>query len=75
MQNLIKQLLEPRPPSQAATRAAKALQELAALHQADLAGRLAAEQSLMEANKEIERLTNEISKRNAAADKPADAVS
>jgi hypothetical protein len=58
MQNLINELTQPRslPPSPAALRAAKALQELAALHQADLKGRLEAERKLMEAYGDIQRL-------------------
>jgi hypothetical protein len=58
MQDLINQLTRPngRTPSQAMFRAAKVLQELAALQQQDLAGRLRAEQELVVMQAEIDRL-------------------
>jgi hypothetical protein len=78
MQNLINELTQPRPPSAASLRAAKALQELATLHQADLKGRLEAERKLVEAYGEIQKLQgllNEKSNTNTVTDMPTDAVS
>jgi hypothetical protein len=62
MQNLINELTQPRqlPPSQAMLRAAKALQELAQLHQADLNGRLEAERKLCKAEGELVLLQRDI---------------
>lgn len=66
MQNLINELTQPRslPPSQAMLRAAKALQELAALHQQDLHGRLKAEQELVIVHAELDKLRKELNEKN-----------
>jgi sirohydrochlorin ferrochelatase len=58
MQDLINELAQPnnRTPRRIELRAAKVLKELAQLQQADLAGRLRAEEKLVEAYGEIQRL-------------------
>jgi hypothetical protein len=62
MQNLINELTQPRlsAPTAVMLRAGKVLKELFDIHQADLKGRLDAEQKLTVALDEIERLTNEL---------------
>jgi hypothetical protein len=45
-------------------RAAKALQEMAQLHQQDLQGRLEAEQKLIEAYGEIQKLKEQLNEKN-----------
>jgi hypothetical protein len=71
MQNLINELTQPRPPSAASLRAAKALQELATLHQADLKGRLEAERRLVEAYGEIQRLKEQLNDKNTSSSSTA----
>lgn len=62
MQDLIDQLQQPRltTPSQAAMKAARALQELLPRAEADLKARILAEQKLTEAYADIQRLTKEL---------------
>lgn len=79
MENLINELQQPRhiAPSQAQLRAAKALQELIALKQADTQARLLAEQKLVEAYGEIQELRRQLNEKNNTSDPiavPADVV-
>ena len=79
MDNLIQELQSPRylPPSPAALRAAKVIQELSLRADADIKARILAEQKLLNAENEIARLTQELinAKKNNIDNSSVDAAS